>query len=80
MNHPSTPRDGDAQPVALSPRGSRLGAEELQRIFPGESEMARRMRAFDWSTSDLGPPESWPENLRISLSLCLSSPFSMFLW
>jgi hypothetical protein len=52
----------------------------LARIFPGNSEMARRMRAFDWSTSDLGPPEQWPQNLRSALGLCLTSRFPILLW
>jgi hypothetical protein len=37
---------------------------DLAQIFPGDSEMARRMRSFDWSQNPLGPPESWPQNLK----------------
>ncbi len=58
----------------------RLGDRERERLFPGDSEMARRMRAFDWANSDLGPPECWPENLRVAVRLCLSSRFSILLW
>src|SRR4051794_26715848 len=53
---------------------------ELERIFPGDSEMASRMRAFDWSNSDLGSPESWPHNLRFAISICLTSRFPILLW
>ncbi|HEX2278972.1 MAG TPA: PAS domain S-box protein [Candidatus Tectomicrobia bacterium] len=42
--------------------------------------MARRMRAFDWSTTDLGPPQGWPENLRMAVSLCLTSRFPILIW
>lgn len=45
----------------------------LTEIFPGESELAGRMRALDWSKTDLGPPAQWPQNLRIAVSLCLTS-------
>jgi hypothetical protein len=45
----------------------------LERLFPGNSELAARMRAFDWSQTDLGSPEQWSENLRIAVSLCLTS-------
>lgn len=45
----------------------------LERLFPGDSEVARRMRAFDWSASELGPVENWPENLRVAVRLCLTS-------
>jgi PAS domain S-box-containing protein len=54
--------------------------DALARIFPGDSEMARRMRAFDWSRSDLGPPSSWHENLRTAVSICLTSRFPIILW
>ncbi|MGE3960385.1 MAG: PAS domain S-box protein [Dehalococcoidia bacterium] len=36
--------------------------------------MAARVRAHDWSRTPLGPPESWPETLRIALSGVLASP------
>ena len=38
------------------------GQSQLERLFPGDSEMARRMRALDWAATDFGPPENWPEN------------------
>lgn len=55
-------------------------ADELEQIFPGASDMARRMRQFDWSSTDLGPPETWPQNLRTILGICLSSRFPMHVW
>ena len=36
------------------------------------------MRAHDWSTSPLGPPESWPLSLRAVVGLLLQSRFPMF--
>jgi hypothetical protein len=42
--------------------------------------MAGRMRAFDWSGTEFGRPEGWPENLRIAVSLCLTSRFATLLW
>jgi hypothetical protein len=53
---------------------------ELGRLFPGDSEMARRMRALDWSETDLGSPWSWPESLRTAVSICLTSRFPIVLW
>jgi len=38
------------------------------------------MRSLDWSRTPLGPPESWPQSLRTSVSICLSSRFSMILF
>ena len=52
----------------------------LDRIFPGDSELAGRMRALDWSATELGEPERWPVNLRVALQICLSSRFPMHVW
>lgn len=38
------------------------------------------MRAYDWSTSPLGPVEAWPQSLRTSISTCLHSRFAMVVW
>ncbi|HET6335322.1 MAG TPA: response regulator [Polyangiales bacterium] len=54
-------------------------AELLARIFPGESELAARMRAYDWGSTELGSPSTWPENLRVALGICLTSKFPMYL-
>jgi signal transduction histidine kinase/DNA-binding response OmpR family regulator len=43
-------------------------------------EMGRRIRAFDWSATGLGPFADWPEELRLSLRLCLDSRFPMNIW
>ena len=53
---------------------------ELERLSSGDSEMARRMRAFDWANSDLGAPGIWPQNLRFAMSICLTSRFPIFIW
>ena len=53
---------------------------ELGQLFPGPSEMAGRMRAFDWSNNALGPPESWPQNLKTSVRVVLTSNHPMFVW
>jgi hypothetical protein len=52
----------------------------LGAIFPGDSEMAHRMRAFDWAASDFGPVEHWPAHLRIAVRLCLTSRFPFLVW
>lgn len=51
-----------------------------QQLFPGDGEMARRMRAFDWSATSLGPVERWPSALRTSVSTCLECAFPIVLW
>lgn len=39
--------------------------------FPGDSEMARRMREHGWSGTPLGPAEDWSLSLRSPLDICL---------
>ncbi|GEM_PF-7081617 len=51
-----------------------------QGILAGDSEMAHRMRALDWSKTPLGPVESWPESLRVALTICLGSRLPVVLY
>ncbi|WP_156114967.1 response regulator [Pseudomonas sp. ML96] len=37
--------------------------------------MAERIRNYDWSSSSLGPIETWPSVLRTAVALCLESRF-----
>ncbi|HZU66009.1 MAG TPA: ATP-binding protein [Ktedonobacteraceae bacterium] len=79
-----TPRTGDLfeyQEVQLTRIShgnapSRLKAE----ILAGGGEMGALMRSIDWSTTILGPVESWPQSLRTAVSICLASYFPMLIW
>ncbi len=48
--------------------------------FVGDSEMAARLAAFDWSASVLGPVADWPQSLRTAVGICLSSRYPMAIW
>ena len=37
----------------------------------GDGEMARQIRAFDWSATPLGPTVGWPQTLKIAVDLML---------
>jgi PAS domain S-box-containing protein len=72
---------GQRMPVGAADVGS--GAtreEELRSLFPGDSEMAARMRAFDWAATPLGNPSGWPVTFRTACRICLSSRFPMIVW
>ena len=43
-------------------------------------EMGALMRAKDWSKTPLGPIEDWPQSLRTSVDIVLSSRYAMFVW
>ena len=59
------------------PKGS-TSAED--GIFAGPGELRALCRAFDWSTTALGPVASWPLSLRTIVQVILDSPTPMFLW
>jgi PAS domain S-box-containing protein len=48
-------------------------------IFIGGGEVAALMRRTDWAKTPLGPVETWPEALKLSLRLLLTSKFEMWL-
>ncbi|MFN2646739.1 MAG: ATP-binding protein [Burkholderiales bacterium] len=52
----------------------------LEQVFPGDGEMARRMREFDWAGSALGDPRAWPQSLVTAVQICLTSRFPIVLW
>jgi len=55
------------------PRGEGQGRNEAERLFAGASDMARRMRAFDWAKTSIGPPEFWPQSLKAAVRIMLTS-------
>jgi CheY-like chemotaxis protein len=47
-------------------------------FLAGGGRMGALMRAHDWSSSPLGPPDVWPQSLRTVVALLLQSQFPMF--
>jgi PAS domain S-box-containing protein len=47
--------------------------EVIESVFAGDSDVATRMRALDWSATPLGPVEQWPEALRTGVRIVLDS-------
>ncbi len=43
------------------------------RFLAGGGELGRRIREFNWSDTPIGPPQSWPQNLRMALRIMLTS-------
>jgi PAS domain S-box-containing protein len=42
--------------------------------------MGELTRNYDWSQTSLGSPSGWPQSLRTTVAMILSSRFPMFLW
>ncbi|WP_342648291.1 ATP-binding protein [Mucilaginibacter sp. CSA2-8R] len=53
--------------------------ESTEQFLSGGGEMGKLIRTMDWSNTALGPIESWPQSLRTSVSLCLSSTFPILI-
>src|SRR5690348_3324732 len=45
----------------------------------GDSELAARVRALDWSATSLGAIDAWPQSLRTIVDTLLTSRFSMWM-
>ncbi|WP_448628230.1 ATP-binding protein [Geodermatophilus sp. URMC 64] len=48
-------------------------------LFRGGGENGRLMAAFDWSSTPVGPVETWPASLRFAVRTVLASRFPMIL-
>ncbi len=59
--------------ISASPQGAH------DDVFIGDSEMARLMRAHDWTATPLGPVAGWAASLKVALGLLLTSRFEMWL-
>jgi PAS domain S-box-containing protein len=53
--------------------------DRADTLIAGDSEMACRIRAFDWSKTPLGRIEEWSETLLATANLMLHSPFPTIL-
>ena len=51
----------------------------VNHLITGQSEMAARIRAYNWSQTPLGPIEDWSETLLATVNLMLHSPFPTIL-
>ena len=44
-------------------------------FLSGGGEMGKLIRSKDWSKTPLGSPDTWPQSLRTTVSLCIASNF-----
>ena len=59
---------------------SSVAGKRPSAFLQGGGEMGERMRAFDWTRTPLGAPESWPPQLKTTVRLLLSTRHAMFIW
>lgn len=49
-------------------------------FLAGGGEMGARIRAFDWTTTPLGQPSSWPQPLRTAVRVMLNTGHPIYVW
>lgn len=49
-------------------------------FLSGGGEMGQRIREYDWDNSPIGNPSTWPQALKLTVRLMLSSGHPMFIW
>ena len=54
--------------------------QTVNDFLAGGGEMGALTREYDWSKTSLGPPETWPQSLRVTVRLVLTSRHPMFIW
>jgi His Kinase A (phospho-acceptor) domain/PAS fold len=54
-------------------RGSQVIRSNAWDFLTGGGELGALIRAFDWQSTSLGPPESWPHSLKIAVRIMLTS-------
>ena len=57
-----------------------MGGEITKDFLAAGGEMGALTRAFDWTNTPLGAPETWPQSLRLTVRLVLTSRHPMFIW
>jgi PAS domain S-box-containing protein len=65
--------------VLLKRRAADAQSETLAFMADGGA-MGAYMRGLDWSKSPLGPPQDWPQALRLAVRLMLNTGHPMYIW
>lgn len=64
----------------VAPPETSVTTNRSASFVAGSGEMARLIRAFDWSSTPLGPIEAWPQSLRTVVRLLLNSHHPMYVF
>src|SRR6201985_1996132 len=57
-----------------------MGGEAASDFLAGGGELGALTRGFYWSKTPLGSPETWPQSLRVTVRLVLTSRHPMLIW
>lgn len=62
-----------------SKKAMNIAIKSPPTFLTGGGQLGAKIRAFDWSSSPVGPINQWPTSLRTAVSMVLNSKFPMFL-
>ncbi|MDV6260996.1 response regulator [Rhodococcoides yunnanense] len=65
---------------AMNSARSDDGSARLDELFPGDNPTDARFRELDWASTDVGPVESWPDELVTAVRTVLPSTIPMLIW
>lgn len=64
----------------MPPQSSDSSTKRDGDWLAGAGPAADRLRSTDWSTTTLGPRDGWPHALRMSVNLCINTPYPLLVW
>jgi signal transduction histidine kinase len=64
----------------MNMRSDTAHATAAERLFAGGGANGATLSAIDWAATPLGPVDGWPQSLRTSLRICLTSKHPIVLW
>ena len=56
-----------------------MGGKVVSDFLAGGEEMGALTRGYDWPKTSLGSPETWPQSLRVTVRLVLTTRHPMFI-
>ncbi len=54
-------------------------AKEDSEAFSGGGELGARIRAFDWTSTPMGPISMWPQSLKTAVRILITSRYAMWM-
>ena len=78
MREPS--RSKRVERIEDAATGSVRRGARTQGWLTGGGEMGDRMRDFDWSGTQLGPIDCWPQSLKTAVSIMLGCQYPLLIW
>lgn len=59
--------------------GTSSAGDGSTSFLSGDGEMSRRTREYDWSSTPVGPIDTWPQGLKTAVQIMLGSRYAMWL-